>query len=38
VGVFAAIWHDLHAVLRLAHGRVEEPSAAIFDSRPLQSL
>jgi transposase len=36
-GVFAAIVHDLRAVLRLAHGRAAEPSAAIFDSRTLQS-
>ena len=36
-GVFEAIVHDLRAVLRLAAGRTEEPSAAIFDSRTLQS-
>lgn len=36
-GVFAAIVDDLRAVLRLAQGRHEEPSAAIFDSRTLQS-
>jgi transposase len=36
-GVFEAIVHDLRAVLRLAEGRQEEPSAAIFDSRTLQS-
>jgi transposase len=36
-GVFAAIVHDLRAVLRLAHGRAAEPSAAILDSRTLQS-
>lgn len=36
-GVFEAIVHDLRAVLRLAEGRNEEPSAAIFDSRTLQS-
>jgi transposase len=37
VGVFEAIVADLRAVLRLAEGRKEEPSAAIFDSRTLQS-
>src|SRR6266480_5566485 len=36
-GVFEAIVNDLRAVLRLAQGRNEEPSAAIFDSRTLQS-
>jgi len=36
-GVFEAIVHDLRAVLRLAAGRKKEPSAAIFDSRTLQS-
>jgi transposase len=36
-GVFEAIVHDLRAVLRLAEGRQDEPSAAIFDSRTLQS-
>src|SRR2546430_17021381 len=36
-GVFEAIVADLRAVLRLAQGRNEEPSAAIFDSRTLQS-
>src|SRR5204862_2127122 len=36
-GVFEAMVHDLRAVLRLAQGRNEEPSAAIFDSRTLQS-
>jgi len=36
-GVFEAIVDDLRAVLRLAAGRNEEPSAAIFDSRTLQS-
>jgi transposase len=35
--VFEAIVHDLRAVLRLAQGRTPEPSAAIFDSRTLQS-
>ena len=36
-GVFETIVDDLRAVLRLAQGRNEEPSAAIFDSRTLQS-
>src|SRR5947209_16617899 len=36
-GVFEAIVNDLRAVLRLAQGRNAEPSAAIFDSRTLQS-
>jgi transposase len=36
-GVFEAIVHDLRAVLRLAQGRAAEPTAAIFDSRTLQS-
>jgi transposase len=36
-GVFEAIVHDLRAVLQLAQGRKAEPSAAIFDSRTLQS-
>ena len=36
-GVFEAIVADLRAVLRLALGREPEPSAAIFDSRTLQS-
>jgi len=36
-GVFEAIVADLRAVLRLAEGRNEQPSAAIFDSRTLQS-
>ncbi len=36
-GVFEALVHDLRAVLRLAKGRKEQPSAAIFDSRTLQS-
>ena len=36
-GVFEAIVHDLRAILRLAQGREEEPSAAIFDSRTLPS-
>lgn len=37
VGVFEAIVHDLRALLRLAAGRNEQPSAAIFDSSTLQS-
>lgn len=36
-GVFAEIVHDLRVLLRLAEGRTEQPSAAIFDSRTLQS-
>jgi transposase len=36
-GVFEAIVDDLRAVLRLAQGRNEQPSATIFDSRPLQA-
>src|SRR3954469_2600068 len=36
-GVFEAIVHDLRVLLRLAKGRTEQPSAAIFDSRTLQS-
>lgn len=36
-GVFEAMVNDLGAVLRLAEGRNEMPSAAIFDSRTLQS-
>ena len=36
-GVFATMVHDLRALLRLAQGRNEQPSAAIFDSRTLQS-
>jgi transposase len=36
-GVFEAIVHDLRVVLRLAEGREGQPSAAIFDSRTLQS-
>src|SRR5438552_15476916 len=36
-GVFETMVHDLRAVLRLAEGRTAEPSAAIFDSRTLQS-
>src|ERR671935_299768 len=36
-GVFEDLVHDLRAVLRLAEGRAEAPSAAIFDARTLQS-
>src|ERR671918_2854922 len=36
-GVFETIVHDLRVVLRLAEGREGQPSAAIFDSRTLQS-
>ena len=37
-GVLETMVHDLRAVLRLAAGRTEEPSAAIFDSRTMQSM
>jgi len=36
-GVFAAMGEDLRLILRLAEGRQEQPTAAIFDSRTLQS-
>jgi transposase len=36
-GVFEAIVHDLREVLRVVAGRREQPTAAIFDSRTLQS-
>lgn len=36
-GVFEALVHDLRVLLRLTEGRGEQPSAAIFDSRTLQS-
>jgi transposase len=36
-GVFEAMVHDLRAVLRVGHGRNEEPSATILDSRTLPS-
>lgn len=36
-GVFEAMVHDLRTLLRLAQGRKAEPSAAILDSRTLQS-
>lgn len=35
--VFEAITRDLRAVLRIAQGRQEMPTASIFDSRTLQS-
>jgi transposase len=36
-GVFEDMVHDLRALLRLAKGKKEEPSAAIFDGRAVQS-
>jgi transposase len=36
-GVFDAMTQDLRRILRLLAGRHEEPSAAVFDSRTLQS-
>ena len=36
-GVFEAMVHDLRALLRLAEGRNEDPTAAILDSRTLRS-
>ncbi len=36
-GVFEAMVHDLRVLLRLAEGRNEQPSAAIFDSRTVPS-
>ena len=36
-GCFEAIVHDLRMLLRLADGRTPHPSAAILDSRTLQS-
>lgn len=36
-GVFEAMVHDLRLLLRLAQGRKEQPSGAVFDSRTLQS-
>ena len=35
--VFEAMTQDLRRILRLLEGRAEEPSAAVFDSRTLQS-
>ena len=37
-GVFEAILHDLRELLRVAAGRNSQPSAAVLDSRTLQSL
>jgi transposase len=37
VGCFEMLVQDLRAVLRLAQGRAEEPSAAVLDSRTLRS-
>lgn len=36
-GVFEDMVHDLRALLRLAKGKKEQPTAAIFDGRTLQS-
>lgn len=36
-GVFEAMVHDLREILRLAAGRDKQPTAAILDSRTLQS-
>jgi len=36
-GVFEEMVHDLRALLRLASGRVPDPTAAILDSRTLRS-
>ena len=36
-GCFESLVHDLRAILRLAAGRAEQPSAVIFDSQTLQS-
>jgi transposase len=36
-GVFEAMVHDLRALMRLLKGRKEQPTAAIFDGRTLQS-
>lgn len=36
-GVFEEIVHDLRVLLRLAKGHSEQPSAAIFDGRTIQS-
>src|SRR5512141_264035 len=35
--VVEAIVHDLHALLRLAKGNQEQPIAAIYDGRTMQS-
>jgi transposase len=36
-GVFEAMVHDLRVLLRLSEGRASKPTAAILDSRTLQS-
>lgn len=36
-GCFETIVHDLRVILRMADGREAQPTAAIFDSRTLQS-
>jgi transposase len=36
-GCFEAMTHDLRAILRLALGRRDQPTAAIYDSRTIQS-
>src|SRR5215218_4297440 len=36
-GVFEEMVHDLRLLLRLSEGRASEPTAAILDSRTLQS-
>jgi len=36
-GVFEAMVHDLRVLLRVAAGRNEQPTAAIFDGRTIQS-
>ena len=36
-GVFEALGHDVRTVLRVAGGRQGQPSAAVLDSRTLQS-
>jgi transposase len=36
-GCYEAIVHDLRALLRLAEGTASEPTAAVLDSRTLQS-
>ena len=36
-GVFDAMTQDLRRILRVLGGRAEEPTAAVFDSRTLQS-
>ena len=36
-GCFEAVTHDLRELLRVAAGRAAQPTAAVFDSRTLQS-